>query len=221
MVVVGLVNLLEACNQCDYTAFINTGSSSEYGLKDKIMNEEDVCHPLNAYGISKYAATLYASFTAKTQSHPIITLRLFSPFGPYDDKSRFVTYAIIQAMRGEEMQLANPDSVRDFIYSEDVIDAYINSMDKTSRHKGEIFNIGSGRESKISEAVSKILELTGSKSSVIWNAQSPRSWESVCWQADISKAKKLLGWQPKYDLNSGLIKTVAWFKKNQQFYANQ
>lgn len=215
---IGFINLIEALNSLDYEAFINTGSSAEYGKKEAPMKESDLCEPVNAYAISKLAATLYANAIAKAQSKPIITLRLFSPYGPYDDSTRLVVYTINRALGGSELELGNQASVRDFIYIEDAVDAYFRCLGRAREYAGEVFNIGSGKETSTKVMVESIRKLSGAQIAAKWGKETPRSWESAHWQADISKAKKLLGWQPKHDLNSGLIKTIAWFKKNQQFY---
>jgi len=215
----GTLNLIEAANAIDYHAFINTGSSAEYGKKLNPMAEEDVCEPITAYGIAKLASTLYASFVGKTQSRPIITLRLFSPFGPYDDSSRLITYTINQAIRNDCIKLGNPNSVRDFIYISDIIEAYIQSLAKASLYKGEIFNIGSGNEYSAKTVVDAIKQLLSSECATEWNNSGNfRLWESVRWQADIAKAQALLEWKPATTLEHGLAETIQWFKENWALY---
>lgn len=209
---VGTVTLIEAANNINYKALIHTGSTGEYGQKSEIMKETDVCEPANAYGIGKYAATQYASLVAKEKSKPIIILRPFTPFGPRENLGRLINYAITKALKNEELQLSNPGSVRDFIYIEDLINAYLVSISHASQYRGEVFNIGSGQEYTIKYVVEKIKELAGSSSVITWNTQVSRPGESAKWQADISKAKRILGWQPTHNLEEGLIKTIQWFK---------
>lgn len=212
MNLMGTINLIEAANKIDYKAFVNTGSSGEYGKKDLIMKETDVCEPANSYGITKYAATLYASLIARSKNKPIVTLRLFSPYGPYEDPNRLISYVIKTALKNEKLLMASPNSVRDFIYVEDIAEAYIKCLVVASKYRGEIFNIGSGREVTVEQAVNKIIELSGSKSSLKWNTKPPSLGESSRWQADISKAKSLLNWSPRFSLGDGLVKTIEWFR---------
>ena len=103
------------------------------------MKESDICEPNSAYGISKLASTLYASDFANRMGKPIINVRLFSPFGPFDDPARLITYASINAIEGNALELANPYAERDYIYVGDVdsddteseeIDLYINGVKK-------------------------------------------------------------------------------------------
>jgi len=214
----GTVNLVNACNDIDYKCFINTGSSSEYGPKKHPMKETDVCQPINMYGITKCAATMYGSLVAKTMDKPILTYRLFSPFGAYDDKTRLVVYAIVNALQNNDLNLANPNAVRDYIYVEDVLDLYIEGIEKASKLKGEIFNVGSGSQTTISYIVNKVIELTQSKSKVNWGAIEGRSWDTQKWEADIEQSCKAFDWQPKYKIDEGLKRTISWFRSNLSFY---
>jgi len=214
----GTVNLINACNSIDYKCFVNTGSSSEYGHKKISMKETDVCEPINMYGITKCAATLYGNLIAKRDNKPIITLRLFSPFGPYDDKSRLITYAVINALQNNDLNLANPMAVRDYIYVEDVLDLYIKSIEKSNELKGEVFNVGSGSQASIAYVVNEIIELTNSKSNVKWGAVQPRKSDTEKWEADIKKTSKFFNWKPIYDIDKGLKKTIFWFRNNLNLY---
>ncbi len=209
----GTINLIDACDDIDYNCFVNTGSSSEYGMKNKPMKEDMICSPLNMYGITKNAATKYGQFVALTKNKPIISLRLFSPFGYYDQKDRLISYAIVKSIRGESLELANPDSVRDYIFIEDVVDLYIKSIKKAKEFKGEIFNVGTGIQNNIKEVIEKITKITKSSSKINWGSEKSRDYDNGCWVADIEKTKKVFNWEPQYDLEEGLIKTIKWFEK--------
>lgn len=214
----GTVNLINACNDVDYKCFVNTGSSAEYGPKKHAMKESDLCEPVNIYGISKCAATLYGNFIAKKNDKPIIGFRLFSPFGSYDDKSRLMTYAIMNALQNQPLMLANPNAVRDYIYIEDVLDLYLQSIKLALELKGEVFNIGSGSQKTISYVVNKIIEITNSKSEINWNSFSGREHDTEKWEADIEKVSKYFNWHPKYHIDDGIRQTILWFKSNLSLY---
>ena len=218
---IGTFNLINACSEIDYKCFVNTGSSSEYGPKDSCMKETDICEPVNMYGITKLASTLYGRLIARVKGKPIITLRIFSPFGPYDDSSRLITYAVTNALQNRELNLADPNAVRDYIYIDDVLDLYIMCIDKADKCKGEVFNAGSGSETVISHVVNKIIEFTGSKSSIRWNAAAERSFDAKTWEADIKKASQCFNWYPKHSMEKGLKKTVSWFKDNLSLYVEE
>lgn len=214
----GTINLINACDNINYKCFVNTGSSAEYGPKISSMAETDVCEPINVYGISKCASTLYGSFIAKTKDKPIIGLRLFSPFGPYDDKSRLMTYAITNALQNKPLMLANPDAVRDYIYIEDVLDLYIESIGKASKIKSEIFNVGIGSQKTSSYVVNKIMQITNSGSKVKWNSIQGRSHDTKKWEANNAKLRECFNWKQKYQIDEGIRLTVSWFENNMSLY---
>ena len=213
--ILGLVNLINAANKVGYECFINTGSSSEYGIKQSPMKEDDVCEPVLAYGVSKLDATQYAAYAARVYHKPITTLRLFSPYGPFDDSHRFMSYAIMRSLRNQELSLGNPQSVRDYIYIEDVIDAYLAAAQHISAIAGEVLNVGSGKEIIIGAVAELIQQKCKSNAPITWeSSDAKRPWESARWQADITKAKRLLEWEPKISFSSGLDRTIEWFRMN-------
>ncbi|HAJ56587.1 MAG TPA: NAD-dependent dehydratase [Candidatus Omnitrophica bacterium] len=208
----GTVNLLNACKGLDYKLFVNTGSSSEYGLKSILMKESDICEPVTDYGVSKVAATLFARALAQRDKRPIVTLRLFSPYGYYEGASRLVPSLITAYLSGKAPEVSSPDCVRDFIFIEDVLSAYSKVIDKKGSVAGEIINIGSGRQYRVSDVSRAVARLTGSKAKPQWGKIANPRCEPKHWQADITKAKKLLGWQPKFGLEQGLEKTIGWYE---------
>ena len=215
----GLVNLLNTAKEIPYESFINTGSSSEYGIASKPMQENDPCKPVNAYGVSKLAATQYASLHAKQFQKPVLTLRLFSPYGPYDFGGRFIAYATMASLQGETLTLGNPESRRDFVYVEDVADAYMRAMERAHAFPGEVYNIASGREITIRNAAADIQRVCGSNALVSWGAREVlRPGESPVWQGDITKAKRDLSWELQTSFMDGLEKTAQWFKMNLSHY---
>lgn len=216
--IIGLINLLSALEKVNYKKFINFGSSSEYGLKENSMKETDACFPVNAYGITKLAATLYAKLVAETQNKPIITFRLFSPFGPHDDHRRLISHVILSLLSGKDLDLGNPNAVRDYIFVEDVIDLLLETMDSKINAKGEIFNVGGGEEIKIKKIVNLIAELINPNAKITWNQNSNRPWESPKWEADMNKTFNFFNWKLKHSIESGLEKTVNWFRQNQKIY---
>lgn len=214
----GTVNLIQALQDVDYQCFANIGSSSEYGIKNHPMRESDVCQPVNVYGVSKLSSTVFAQMIANIYQKPIITLRLFSPFGPFDDQRRLIANTIVSALKNRDLFLTQPSVVRDYIFVDDVVNACLVCISKTSKFSEEIFNIGSGQQQTIGEVVTKITKLTNSKSRLLWGKLPVINLEPKIWQADLTKTEKLLGWKPKYSLDEGILKTVEWFKKNLDLY---
>lgn len=213
----GTVNLLSACEKIGFDCFINTGSSSEYGLKSNPMSENDILEPVGDYGVSKAAATLYCRSSALEKDLPIITFRLFSPYGPWDDSKRLIPYVVKSLLRGESPKLSTPKSVRDFIYIDDVLDIFLKVINLPVSG-GDIFNIGSGAQVSIGEVVSMITKIIESGVEPIWGKVNSQRPEPGSWAADIRKVKTELGWFPSKSLWTGLNKTVKWFRENLELY---
>jgi nucleoside-diphosphate-sugar epimerase len=216
---IGTINLIKACMKFSFDLFVNTGSSSEYGIKEKPMMEEDLLEPVNDYGVSKSAATQYCRAIAKTEELPIVTLRLFSPYGSYEGSTRLIPSVILSCLRRKKPRISSPNFVRDFVHIKDVLDAYEKLID-IPQLSGEILNIGSGKQCTIEEVANKIIELLGN--CVELETGMAQRWpnEPKKWEADISKANDILAWKPKYDLENGLAETISWFEKNINRYNN-
>jgi nucleoside-diphosphate-sugar epimerase len=213
----GTVNLVNACKETGFDLFVNTGSSSEYGMKAAPMKETDVPEPRNNYGISKVSSTLFCRSVALNENLPLITLRLFSPYGEYEDGSRLVPSVILSCLQGENPQITSRGFVRDFIYIDDIVDLYKRLPD-AGVSSGEIFNAGSGIQHTVGEVADSVIRITGKPLKPVTGL--PRRWanEPEVWQADMSKTSASLNWAPKYDLEKGLRKTVAWFRDHRQLY---
>ena len=216
--VIGTVNLVRSCRDIDLNLFVNTGSSSEYGIKDSAMTESCLLEPVTEYGVSKAAATLYCQTITCTEKLPVVTLRLFSPYGRYEQKSRLVPSLILAALQKINPRIASRQFVRDFIFVEDVLDAY-EAVITLKNASGKIFNIGSGQQHSVGEVGDMIVGLLGNE--VTCEVGIPQAWknEPTFWQADIQRAKSELDWEPKYSLGNGLAATIDWFKVNKGLYA--
>lgn len=216
--ILGTINLLTATKNIPYEAFINTGTSSEYGYKNKPMKETDALMPTSFYAASKASATYLSSVFAQEFNKPILTVRPFSVYGPYEEKGRFIPTIITALQTDQPIMLTSGAVRRDFIYVEDFVNGVLALTQKAGIFKGQIFNIGSGKEYSNDEVVLTLFHVV-KKSVLIKKGQFPkRKWDTTHWIADIHKMKKNIGWKPKYSLEKGLVKTYAWIKENRSFY---
>jgi len=216
----GTANLLSAAKKNPFKLFINTSSCVEYGIKNLAMKESDVLEPINNYGVIKSAVTLYCQKEAIRNNLPLVNLRLFTPFGYFENKDRLIPSVVLSAIKNDPIKVSSPKSVRDFIFIEDVVDAYLHAI-KMPFSKGEIFNIGTGQQHTIEEIIDMCLKLSNSSSRVFWGTveKQSRFIEPKTWKADISKTKKILKWEPKSSIESGLKKTIDWFRENKNLYS--
>lgn len=215
--ILGAWNLLKASAPIEYELFINTGSSSEYGFKELPMKETDLLEPKSYYAVTKCSQTLLCSYVAQAEKKPIVTLRPFSVFGPYEEPGRFIPTLFKALYLTERINLVSPEFARDQIYIDDVIDAYL-LIGQLTKFPGEVFNIGTGMQSTIKKVVEMAVKVTGRTTDFNWSGMEKRSWDTNNWVADISKTQRLLNWDPKISLERGLSLTWKWFKDNYHFY---
>ncbi|MBD3387532.1 MAG: NAD-dependent epimerase/dehydratase family protein [Candidatus Altiarchaeales archaeon] len=213
----GTVNLVRASAGIKYKMLINTGSSSEYGLKEGPMEEEDIPSPVNYYGAAKAAATIMCQTYSRLEDKPIVTLRPFSVYGPWEEPIRLIPQVISHCLRGEDMSLTEGSQVRDFIYVDDVVAAYMKAMERPDL-AGEIINVGSGIQHSIRETAETIHGLMDSRIKLNFGVRGKRENEPLSWVANTSKAEELLGHKTAYDLEAGLSETIDWIGKHPERY---
>lgn len=207
----GTVNLVRVCRDIRYKSFVNLGSSSEYGIKDGPMKETDLLEPFSVYGVSKAAATLYAQAAALKDKKPITTIRPFSVFGPYEDPGRLMPSIIKAGLTGAELIVRSPRAVRDYVYIDDAVDLLIAAASK-GRSLG-IINLGGARQRTVKEIVRIVSKVSGNKIRVKYAEASGPVLDPDPWQADMSKAKKLLGWRMKTSFEDGIKHTMEWMEE--------
>lgn len=213
----GTVNLVHACQKIGFDRFIHTGSSSEYGLKTAPMKETDLLEPLGDYAVSKAAATLFCRSEALQKGLPIATLRIFSPYGPWDDPQRLIPYVIATLLDGTVPALSNPASVRDYIFIDDVIDAYLSVLD-AEIIPGEIYNVGSGVQTGIGKVVDRAVSIIDTGIMPRWGVENSKRPEPAVWVADASKMKTHFNWEAVTRLEDGLLQTISWMRANLASY---
>jgi len=212
--------MFSASNVCDdLKRFINIGASTEYGPKLKPMEENDKKEPITYEGISKYMQTILAQYFALNKKLPIITLRLFSTYGPYEEPGRLVSDVVTALIKNKTLKLYDPRPRRDFVFIDDVISA-LESAYKIPNIENNVFNIGSGQDHSIEDVVNLGCKLTKKKIKISWgNEGKKREFDKMTpWIANIEKAKKILKWEPKYSFAKGLLHTHKWYLNNQQIW---
>ncbi|HKP53419.1 MAG TPA: NAD-dependent epimerase/dehydratase family protein [Chloroflexia bacterium] len=212
--IVGTINLVEASLSAGFEAFVNTGSSSEYGYKDHAPTEREWIEPNSYYAVAKASATLFCRYTAQSQNANITTLRLYSVYGPYEEPARLVPALIMSGLQGKLPPLVNPDIARDYVFMEDVLDAYLLAATKPGQELGAVYNVGTGTQTKLSEIVEVSRRLMGISTEPEWGSMPQRGWDTNVWVADSRKLRTELGWQPRYTLDQGLSLTIEWFRDN-------
>ena len=216
--VTGTFRLLQASREAGVKRFIFTSSSSIYGETDKFpSSEEDLPRPESPYAASKIIGEYYCRNFSALYGLETVALRYFNVFGPRQNpKSRYacVIPIFLKCFLDEippEVHWDGKQS-RDFVHVDDVVAANLLAM-KTPGISGEAFNIGSHSEARVIDCLTGIQKILGLKKVKI--VHTPKRVGDIRRTfADITKAKRLLGYWPSVPFAEGLRKTVAWFLKN-------
>jgi UDP-glucose 4-epimerase len=211
----GTLNILELARRYDIGTVIHTSTSEVYGSAQYVPMDEN--HPLDAphpYGASKIAADRMCNAYIQTYGVNVCIMRPFNTFGP---RQRDVGYGgvisifVRRSLNGEPPIIYGDGAqTRDYTYVEDLVEAY-DLVLKYDKPISEPINFGTGKEVKIIDLANKIVSLCG-KGKIRPVHVAPRPGEVKRLVADYSKAKKLLGWKPKYTLDEGLKKFIDWYK---------
>lgn len=213
--VMGTVNLLAALQHTNYHFFVNTGSFLEYGLPERPAREADRCEPIELQSVTKLAAALHCQAVARRDKKPIVTLRVFSPYGPGMQRGRLLEAMISRALRNEDIPMTEPRISRDFIFVDDIVDLYLEAMERAGELRGEMFNAGTGVKTTLAELAELVLRMTGSRSKLQWHALPRVSYDSPHWEADMAKTFAQFTWRPKHSLETGLRETITWVRAQQ------
>jgi len=208
----GTANLLDAAQSQGFAAFVNAGTSSEYGYKDHAPKEDELLEPNSHYAVSKAAVTYLLKMRAAAKSLPIRSIRMYSAYGPYEEPTRLVPTLIVRGLEGRLPPLANPDISRDYVHVDDVCDAFVRAAATQALEAGVVYNAGTGVQTPLRDIVRVTSELLGVESEPEWGSMQQRSWDTTVWVSDPTKIKSELGWRPRYDLVQGLTQTVGWFR---------
>lgn len=210
--VLGTLNILKALSE-GHGKLIFASSAAVYGDNQNLpLKETEKPKPLSPYGVTKVSAEYYCKVFYELYGVPTVSLRYFNVFGErqgYNQYAGVISIFINRALKGEHLIIyGDGKQTRDFIYVKDVVKANILAAEKNNAN-GKVFNVARGERTTILELALKIIDVTGSSSSIIFD--KPRPGDIKHSQADISEIKKL-GFEPEYSLEEGLLRTIEWYK---------
>ena len=221
----GFLNMLEASKQNNIKRFIYASSSSIYGDSEELPKVEDrLGRPLSPYAVSKYVNELYALVYNRSFGIRTIGLRYFNVFGKKQDPkgpyAAVIPKFISQVLNGENPTINGDGSYsRDFTYIDNVLKMnYLALTTKNEKAFGQVFNTAVGNRVSILEMTNEIIygikELIPNLGEVKINFGPTRDGDVQHSHADISKAKKILGYKPSYSFKEGLSESLDWYIKN-------
>lgn len=207
------IRLMEEVAPRGIAAFIHAGSSSEYGTNAAAPKESDALLPNSHYAVSKAASAQAISYYGKTRAVPVVNLRLYSVYGPYEDSSRLIPVLCAKSLNGELPPFARPETGRDFVHVDDVTAAFVAAaLEMTAQTAGESYNIGSGKKTTLADLAATAKAAFGISKEPEFNPSVARAWDVDDWFADASKAKRDFKWSAKISLKEGLEQTRDWWR---------
>lgn len=210
----GTLNICQAALDNKVGRIICTSTSEVYGTARYVpIDENHPLQPQSPYSASKIGADTMALSFYNSFKLPLVIARPFNTYGPRQSARAVIPTIITQIASGaKEIKLGDVSPTRDFNYVEDICRGYL-QLAKCDKAIGEVVNIGSNSEISILDTLNLIKDIMGSDVKFITEDQRLRPKKSEVFRlwCDNSKIREMTGWEPKYNLRDGLIKTVEWF----------
>lgn len=209
--VVGTLRALQYALRSGVGRFVMLGSSGEYGPGHDVR-EDAPLQPTSEYGATRASATLLARSFGARRNLQVVTVRPFSVYGPYEAPYRLLPYAIMRALDGRPIEISSGVQTRDFIHVADVAHG-IALAATVPGIEGEVFNLCTGVETTVHEAVELAARLAGGGSRVVGGARPAIPGEMWRTSGSPASARRRLGWIAAQPLGEGLAGTLDWFRE--------
>jgi len=205
--VLGTLNVLEFCRKTK--ASLTYVSAYIYGHTKILPISEDIqIKPSNPYAMTKRLAEETCEFYASNYGMGVTTIRPFNVYGIGQPENFLIPLVIKQALSGSKIVVKDLLPKRDFVYLDDLIEALLATLN-THIESYNVINIGSGTSLSVKEVIDVVQDIAGTNKEIVADSQV-RTNELMDVIADISKAKALLGWQPKYLFYQGIEKIIRY-----------
>ena len=216
----GTVNALNACLACGVENVVVASTWKVYEKQEKkIVDEDDTLEANSVYAVSKTIMDVTSRAFAQTHNLNLAVTRCANVFGPIDlSTERLIPSTALKVFGGERPTIYNKSAKRDFIYAGDVAQAYLKILERIEKKnvRCNAFNIASGKQRKVTEAVQKIIGLCGSKIKPLIKSPPLRDGQEPVFS--VKKAAQALGWKAETPFNEGLKRTVEWIGENKALY---
>src|SRR5260221_1973938 len=119
---------------------------------------------------------------------------------------------IVRGLRGGWPPLVNPETARDYVYVDDVVEAYLLTAQHPRQKPGTIYNVGTGLQTTLREVAEVARRAMAIPVEPAWGTMPPRQWDANCWVADSRLIREELGWRPRYTFGDGFLHMLEWFR---------
>ena len=222
--ITGFLNMLQASKEAKVKSFTYAASSSTYGDHPALPKvEENIGNPLSPYAVTKYVNELYAGVYAKTYGFKTIGLRYFNVFGQRQDPNGAYAAVIPKwtaaMIQGQDIYInGDGETSRDFCFIENTVQMNILAAYANDQAKNQVYNVAVGDRTTLNElhgSIALSLQNNGIEVANMPIYKDFRAGDVRHSQADINKAKKNLGYLPKFNISAGIEKTILWYVENE------
>jgi len=205
----GTLNLLEICKDSEIENFVFGSSSSVYGSSEQTPFREDgPTMPVSPYGVTKRSGEFFCQTYNHLYNIPISCLRFFTVYGPRGRPDMAIHKFTKSIKEGATVEMyGDGTSERDYTYISDIVSGVLSALDKKLGF--EIINLGNSKSIRLQQLISVVEDAVGKKAEIKELPMQLGDVKRTC--ADISKAKKLLGYEPKVDIRQGIENFVNWY----------
>lgn len=195
-------------------AIIRAGSAEEYGQGASPHREDQRESAASSYSATYLAASHFWQALQPRVPFTLATLRIALTYGPAQAETFLVPSLIRACLEGRDFALTAGSQVRDYIYVDDVVEAFIQAAQRPAPLRGKILNISTGKGRVIRDVADQILQLSGGKITLTYGKAADRAIDVVDQRSDPTLAHEILGWKPTVSMHDGLARTIAWYAEN-------
>lgn len=207
----GTLNLVLGLQDIGCDAYVHAGSSSEYGLNCTFPSESSELVPNSDYAASKVASSYLLKYYGKIHNLPCAELRLYSVYGPFEERDRLIPRVVQAGLKGEYPPLANPQTSRDFVYIDDAMAAFVRAaLTVCKTEPGLSLNIATGQRTTLEDVAKQSKSVFALKDDPKFGAHHNRKWDLSNWYGNPALAHEKLGWKATRSFADGLALTAAW-----------
>ena len=211
-------NIIRHFRNTNIKAFLNIGTSAEYGGMFSPQNEKVKTLPKSKYGKDKLKCTKILINSFKTINFPAIVFRTYQVYGPLQETNRLIPIAANSCYLNKKFDCSDGSQIRDYIYIDDLTEAILKALNNKLAI-GQIFNIGSGSGVSLKQIIDSTKKFF-KKGRPLFGKIKSRKDENKEIIADISKIKRILKWKPKVKFKLGLRRTLKYYKKKYETIDN-
>ncbi|MBI5544749.1 MAG: NAD-dependent epimerase/dehydratase family protein [Deltaproteobacteria bacterium] len=207
----GVLNLVLGLQEVGCEALVHAGSSSEYGLNCASPAESAELVPNSDYAAAKVAASYLLKYYGRIHSFPCAVLRLYSVYGPFEERDRLIPRLVGAGLQGGYPPLAHPATSRDFVYVDDATAAFVRAaLTICKTDPGLSVNIATGRRTTLEDVARAAKQVFGLPSDPVFGAHHNRKWDLSNWYGNPALAEQKLGWKAEVSFERGLRLTADW-----------